>query len=118
MSHFDPDGDPDLESGAPDAPRDRALSSSRRRFLIAFFGVGSVAAGLGFCVKIYEFTDDLLAEEGIRFAGVHLLTYGLVALGFLTLLAFAFLSGHFADIEAPKYDLLRREREHDIRDYA
>ena len=92
-------------------PNDAASSPRLRRFLIAFFGTGSVCAGVGFCVKIYEFTDDLLAEEGIRFAGVHLLTYALVALGFLLLLTFAFLSGHFSDIEAPKYDLIDQERD-------
>lgn len=94
------------------------LPPAARKAAIAFFGVGTFAAGLGFVYKIHEFTDDLLAEEGIRFAGVHLLTYALVAAGFFSLLAFAYFSGHFADIEAPKHDLLQKEREHDLRDFS
>ena len=107
-----------MTENTPDPRRDENTSPHLRRFLIAFFGTGSVVAGVGFCVKIHEFTDDLLAEEGIRFAGVHLLTYALVAVGFLLLLTFAFFSGHFSDIEAPKHDLLEQEREHDHRQFA
>lgn len=113
------DDTPRSETPSPSQePHDKAFSSPGRRFLIAFFGLGSVSAGIGFAVKIYEFTDDLLDDHGIRFAGVHLLTYALVAVGFLLLLAFAYFSGHFSDIEAPKYDLLQEEREHDLRDFA
>jgi len=106
-------------AGRTDRPGERKpLPPGLRRASIAFFGVGTFVAGLGFVYKIHEFTEDLLAEEGIRFAGVHLLTYGLVAAGFLALLAFAFFSGHFSDVEAPKYDMLEQEREHDLRDLS
>jgi hypothetical protein len=81
--------------------------------VIVVFAVAIVAAGAGFSWKLFEFFEDLLAEAGLHFAGAHLLIYVLVAAGFLSLLAYAFLSGHFADVEQPKFDLLERERKHD-----
>ena len=84
-----------------------------RKAILAFFLVAMGVAGVGFSLKIVEFADDLTTQDGLRFAGVHLLTYGLVAAGFLLLLLFAFLRGHFRDIEEPKYDLLEKERLHD-----
>ena len=51
-------------------------------------------------------------------AGAHLLTYVLVAGGFFLLLLYCFLTGHFADIERPKYDLLESERANDLREFA
>jgi hypothetical protein len=92
-------------------PRDGA-----RRWTLWFFFLVIFAAGLGFSYKLYEFIHDLLAEEGLRFAGAHILTYLLVAGGFFLLLLFAFLTGHFSDIEQPKYDLLEREKELDRRE--
>ena len=82
---------------------------SARRVWLSIFLVGTALAGLGFAVKIHEFLTDALAEEGIGFAGSHLLTYALVAGGFLLLLAGVFLRGHFADIERPKFDMLDEE---------
>lgn len=84
-----------------------------RRVVLWFFLFGALLAGAGFGFKIYEFADDALVEQGIGFAGAHLVTYAFVATGFLLLLAGTFLRGHYADIEQPKYDLLEREREHD-----
>lgn len=83
------------------------------RFVVRFFVVAAVLSGLGFAVKIYQFAEDALAEQGIGFAGAHLVTYGFVAVGFLLLLAGTFLRGHYADIEKPKYEHLERERLHD-----
>ena len=84
-----------------------------KRLWLSIFGVGTAAAGVGFAVKIHEFLSDALAEEGIGFAGSHLLSYAFVAGGFLLLLAGVFLRGHFADIERPKFDMLDREVLHD-----
>ena len=77
------------------------------------FAVAIAVAGAGFSWKLFEFFDDLLAQNGLHFAGVHLVIYALVAGGFLLLLAAAFLGGHFSDVERPKFELLEREREHD-----
>jgi hypothetical protein len=94
------------------------MRRSPPRAVIAVFAVAIVAAGVGFCWKLFEFFEDLLAECGLHFAGAHLMIYVLVAAGFLSLLAYAFLSGHFSDIEQPKFDLMEREREYDRREFA
>lgn len=97
---------------AHEPPRPAARRGPRRA-VIFVFAAGAVAAGIGFGVKIHEFADDLLAAQGIGFAGAHLVTYAFVAGGFLLLLAGTFLRGHYADIEQPKHDLLESERQHD-----
>jgi len=84
-----------------------------RRFWIAFFVVGCALAGLGFAYKLYEFFFDVAGRQGFEFAGAHLVTYALVAAGFLLLLLFAFLNGTFSDIERPKHELLERELRYD-----
>ena len=82
------------------------------------FGTVVVLGGLAFFYKLYEFLHDLSAQEGLAFAGAPLLTYCLVAGGFLCLLAFAFIKGHFSDIEKPKYDLLETEIRHDLDEFG
>ena len=89
-----------------------------RRFWIAFFAVGCTAAGLGFAYKLYEFFFDVVGREGFEFAGAHLVTYALVAAGFLLLLLFAFLHGHFSDIERPKHELLEKELRYDRAEFG
>jgi hypothetical protein len=84
-----------------------------RRLTLGFFLFAMGVAGVGFSVKLVEFADDLTAEHGLQFAGAHLLTYGLIAAGFLMLLVLGFVRGHFKDIEEPKYDLLEKERRYD-----
>jgi hypothetical protein len=88
-----------------------------RTFWLALFLVGSALAGAGFCYKLYEFFWDVSSTEGFEFAGVHLVTYLLVAGGFFLLLVHGFLRGHFADIERPKYDLLEQERQRDHQEF-
>jgi hypothetical protein len=88
-------------------------SSGPGRVVLWTFALAIVVAGVGFSWKLFEFFEDMLVQGGLRFAGVHLLVYVMVAAGFLLLLAAAFLAGHFSDIERPKYELLEREREHD-----
>jgi hypothetical protein len=100
--------------------RDGARKGGRtgpRRWVIVVFAVAIAVAGFGFSWKLFEFFDDLLAQTGLHFAGAHLAIYVLVAAGFLLLLAYAFLSGHFSDIERPKYDMLAKEREHDREEF-
>jgi len=86
-----------------------------KRLTLGFFLLAMGVAGVGFSVKIVEFADDLTSEHGLQFAGAHLLTYGLIAAGFLLLLVLCFLSGHFKDVEEPKHDLLEKERRYDAR---
>jgi len=95
------------------APRTRT-----HRGMLAFFALVIAGAAFAFGVKFYEFFVDLAAQEGFRFAGAHLLTYLLVAAGFFLLLGFCFVSGHFADIEQPKHDLLESERKNDLAEFG
>jgi hypothetical protein len=88
------------------------------RWALAFFGLVIVLAALAFGFKFYEFFVNLSEQRGFRFAGAHLLNYLLVAGGFFLLLAACFLGGQFADIEAPKHDLLTSERDHDHADFG
>jgi hypothetical protein len=88
------------------------------RVVLWTFGLAIVAAGAGFSWKLFEFFEDLLAKNGLHFAGVHLVIYALVAGGFLLLLGYAFLAGHFSDVERPKFEMLEREREHDREEFG
>ena len=83
------------------------------RSWIWFFLIVIGAAGVAFFFKLKEFFYDLTVTPGFEFTGAHLLIYLLVASGFFLLLTFAFLRGHFADIESPKIDLLDLERSYD-----
>ena len=105
----------------PAAERTAAAHAADKRILtwmLWIFGFVIIAAAGAFGWKIYEFAYDLVSEDGLRFAGSHLLTYVLVAGGFFLLLLYCFLRGHFADIEKPKYDLLETEKAHDRREFA
>jgi len=94
------------------------MKTRRNRFLaIAASFLVILAAGVSFVFKLYEFFYDLSAREGFQFAGAHLSTYLLVAGGYFLLLAFAFLRGHFNDIEQPKHDILEEERRRDAAEY-
>ena len=87
------------------------------RVVLWFFLIGTGLAGLGFGYKLHEFFWALSRQEGFEFAGIHLIIYGLVAAGFLMLLAHCFLRGHFSDIEAPKHEILAREIENDLAEF-
>jgi len=100
------------ETGQGPAPA-ASLPQVLRRWIIGSFVVLVGISGVGFSYKIFEFADDLADQTGLQFAGAHLLTYGLVATGFLALLALSFLRGHFRDIEKAKFDLLEKERLYD-----
>jgi len=88
-----------------------------RRAWLAFFLFGALLAGAGFVYKLREFFFDVTETEGFEFAGAHLVTYLLVAGGFLLLLVHGFLRGHYADIERPKHELLEHERALDAQEF-
>jgi hypothetical protein len=94
-----------------------ARRQRRHRAMLWFFAVVIFMAAVAFGFKFYEFFMDLARQEGFRFAGAHLLTYLLVAAGFFLLLGFAFVTGHFADIEQPKHDMLEQERRYDAEEF-
>lgn len=91
--------------------------SRSHRVMIWLFGFVVFAGGAAFFYKLYEFFVELTSPDGLRFAGSHLLTYCLVAGGFLLLLVYSFMSGHFSDIEEPKFTLLETEIEYDNQEF-
>lgn len=93
------------------------LDSKVHRVMIWIFAFVVFSGGAAFFYKLYEFFLDLTDEDGLRFAGSHLLTYCLVAGGFLLLLAYGFITGHFSDIEEAKYSLMETEIEYDREEF-
>ena len=91
-------------------PTEKSASRTAVHWMMGIFVTG---AGLTFVYKFYQFFQDFADGAGIHFAGPHLVTYTLVAAGFLCLLLYAFLKGHFSNIEQPKYDLLEKEIAYD-----
>lgn len=82
--------------------------SQTRKAIHVFFVLACTAAGCMFCYKLFSFLRTIKRDELAGFAFDPILTYGFVAMGFLCLLAWAFLSGQFQDVERPKYELFER----------
>jgi len=76
--------------------------------LHAFFVVAVLVAGCMFTFKVWSFVKTVARDELAGFASDPIIVYAFVALGFLFLLAWAYLSGQFRDIEAPKHEMLER----------
>jgi hypothetical protein len=80
---------------------------------VAVIAVTVGAAGITFLFKLYEFvaasTTGML--PGIVTATV--LPYFFISGGFLLLAGWAWASGHYKNIEAPKRDMLQQEAEYD-----
>jgi hypothetical protein len=74
-----------------------------------------LAGGGGFLYKLFEFIRSSIRGD-LSFAVVHVVTYVIVALGFITLFVSAVLGGQLRDLEGPKYRLLEREAELDARE--
>jgi nitrogen fixation-related uncharacterized protein len=75
--------------------------------------VAVLIGGCGFAYKLVEFAREALNNEAVSFALVPVAVYVLVALGFVSLFAWAMLRGQFRDVEAPKYRLLEAEERYD-----
>ena len=93
---------------------DQLAQARRRRWVLTFFVVACTGAGGMFINKLFAFLKTIRKDELAGFAFDPLIIYGFVAMGFLILLAWAFLTGQFRNIEQPKYDMLaqfdRQER--------
>jgi hypothetical protein len=85
------------------------MTRSWRR--IVTWGVGLAVAGGGvtFLFKLYEFVATASRGELPGFAFATVFSYFLATLGFLCLALWAFLKGHYRDIEEPKHRLLETE---------
>jgi hypothetical protein len=76
--------------------------------VLAFFVLAITAAGCMFCFKLFSFMRTIKRDELVGFAFDPILIYAFVATGFLLLLAWAFLTGQFRDVERAKYEMLER----------
>ena len=74
----------------------------------AFFILACTSAGAMFCFKLFAFLKTIKKDELAGFAFDPILVYGFVAMGFLFMLAWAYLSGQFHDVERPKFDMIER----------
>lgn len=84
--------------------------------LHVFFVVAVLVAGCMFTYKVFSFMKTIKKDELAGFAFDPILVYGFVAMGFLFLLGWAYLSGQFRDIERPKYEMLERFAEQERRE--
>jgi hypothetical protein len=85
--------------------------STQRKAIHVFFVLACTTAGCMFVYKLFSFLRTIKRDELAGFAFDPILTYALVAMGFLFLLAWAFLTGQFKDIERPKYEMMERFEE-------
>lgn len=90
----------------PATPRGR--HSRVRSGVHVFFVAAITIAGCMFFYKLFSFLKTNKKDELAGFAFDPIIVYALVATGFLFLLAWAYLSGQFRDIESPKWDMLER----------
>ena len=81
-----------------------AYRDAPRRAVHVFFVLAVTAAGCMFCYKLFSFLKTIKRDELAGFAFDPILVYGFVAMGFLCLLAWAYLTGQFRDVERPKYE--------------
>ena len=80
----------------------------QRRAIHIFFVLACTTAGVMFIYKLFAFLKTIKRDELAGFAFDPIIIYALVAMGFLCLLAWAYLTGQFRDIEGTKYEMLER----------
>ena len=91
-------------------PRTTTKSRTRTAYHV-FFVLAVSCAGCMFIFKLFSFMKTIKKDELAGFAFDPLIVYGFVAMGFILLLAWAYLTGQFRDIESPKYEMLERFEE-------
>ncbi len=101
--------------GAHRPPDTDTISSASRRFIWIFSIVLLLTAGTAFVFKLIEFIHTAVHDGSRSLASflVPVATYLVVAAGFGCLFLWAYFSGQFRDIEAPKYRMLEMQEEQD-----
>lgn len=87
-----------------------------RSLVLVFFVAAVTAAGCMFIYKLFSFLRTIKRDELAGFAFDPILVYAFVAMGFLLLLAWAFMTGQFRDLESPKLDMFERYDEQERAD--
>lgn len=85
---------------------------TRTKRITILTGVIVAFAAAGFVFKIWEFIRSLGDSAAMGFAIVPLSSYFLTGFGFLLLLGWSVSRGAFRDIEAPKFRMMRMERDY------
>ena len=90
-------------------------SRGRRRFLWLFSVAMVITAGSAFIFKLIEFfvTATTDGPDALASFLIPVLNYLLVAVGFLCLFLWAYFTGQFRDVEAPKYRMLQMQEQFD-----
>lgn len=91
--------------------RARPKDAGPVRGIHAFFILAVTVAGCMFVFKLFSFLQTIKRDELAGFAFDPIVIYGIVAMGFLLLLAWAYLTGQFRDVERAKYEMLERFEE-------
>lgn len=96
-------------------PPDRSAGPPRQTFVWVFGTIMVLTAGTAFVFKLIEFFHTATAKGSEALASflIPLLTYLLVAAGFLCLFAWSWLTGQFRDIERAKHRMLEMQEEID-----
>ena len=100
--------------GLPTRPM--PVSRNARRFLWAFSVTMILIAGTAFLFKLIEFAYSFTGDQPLRFAILPVITYLIVAAGFACLFFWAYVTGQFKNVEAPKYRMLEMQEEIDARE--
>lgn len=85
------------------------MESKTNRAMLIFMFLVVFLAGIAFSFKVFEFVYTSNQSPAADFI-MPVLTYLVVASGFFCLFLWAYLSGQFKDIEAPKYRMLELDR--------
>lgn len=85
---------------------DTPQAARTSRPILVFFALAITAAGCMFTFKLFSFLSTIRRDDLAGFAFDPIVVYGFVALGFFFLLAWAFLSGQFRDVEQVKIDMV------------
>ena len=86
-------------------------SAAKQRFIWIFGSLMVLTAGTAFLFKLYEFFH-VATTSGSQALGsflIPVLTYLIVAAGFFSMFMWAYTSGQFRDLEAPKYRMLEQQ---------
>ena len=106
----------DLQGRIQHAVTNSDTHTSFSRGLHTFFVLAILAAGCMFIYKLFAFLSTIRRDELAGFAFDPIVIYGVVAIGFLFLLGWAYLTGQFRDIERPKYEMFERFEEQERRE--
>ena len=93
-------------------------SPAVHRFVWGFGVIMVIIAGGGFLFKLVEFSIAFMGDHPMNFSILPVMTYLVVAAGYLCLFMWAYLTGQFKNIESPKYRMLELQQEIDAAEAA